>query len=103
MERALPVNREVLRPGEVHPNPEVRHQLALLPRDGLVMHHLDRAGLFIRQRMRNLLHQQVEVRTAGLAPGAHRRVKDPSVEPEGLELVLERRVIFARHVRVLGF
>ena len=31
-----PVIREVLRPSEVHLNPEVRHQLALLPRDGLV-------------------------------------------------------------------
>ena len=37
----LPVIQEVLRPSEVHLNPEVRHQLALLPRDGLVVRHLD--------------------------------------------------------------
>ena len=40
----LPVIQEVLRPSEVHLNPEVRHQLALLPRDGLmVLRHLGRA------------------------------------------------------------
>ena len=49
----LPVIQEVLHQGEVHPNPEVRHQLALLSRDGLVVRHLDRAGLFVRQPMRN--------------------------------------------------
>ena len=38
----LPVIQEVLRPSEVHLNPEVRHQLALLPRDGLVVRHLGR-------------------------------------------------------------
>ncbi len=52
----LPVIQEVLRPSEVH-LPEVRQQLALLPSSGLVVRHLDRAGLFVRQRMRNQLHQ----------------------------------------------
>ena len=90
----LPVIQEVLRPSEVHLNPEVHHQLALLPRDGLMVRHLDRAGLFVRQRMRNQLHQQIEVR-ASLAPGANRRAKDPPVDPEGLELVREWRVVIS--------
>ena len=33
----LPVIQKVLRPSEVHLNPEVRHQLALLPRDELFL------------------------------------------------------------------
>ena len=36
----FPVFQEVLRPGEVQPNPKVRHQLALLPRNRLVVRHL---------------------------------------------------------------
>ena len=64
-----------------------------------MVRHLDRAGLLIRQRVCNQVQDQVEV-LADLAPGTHRRPKDPPVDPEGFELILERRDVVARHVRV---
>ena len=43
-EHELPVVQELPRPREVHHESEVRHQLALLPRNRLMVRHLDRAG-----------------------------------------------------------
>ena len=42
----LPVIQRMLRPSEMHLNPKVRHQLALLPRNGLVV---QRATLLMRR------------------------------------------------------
>ena len=89
-----PVLREVPRPREVHHETEVHHRLALLPRNRLMVRRLDRAGLIVRQRVCNQVQDQVEV-LADLAPGTHRRPKDPPVFFSFLDIEIGKLVFFS--------
>ena len=59
-----------------------------------MVRHLDRAGLLIRQRVCDQVQDKVEV-LADLAPGTHRRPKDPPVFFSFLDIEIGKLVFFS--------